>query len=267
MRHRRWLVGTIRSSARVAVCRGPSPGEVFVNAGPVQAEGDGPGEFFERHAEQHDAGERGEVPHPFDIAGCGPFESEQEHGVVAEEQQAADPGFGFEVGAADDSDGADRHGDDARIDRIPWEEVKDLKNDEWRGEGLIVVPVQRLAFFVRRHGTCATTGERGVEHGGHAADAEGEDQAFEIETGALCEVEEAWRIPVFGHKERFSQPERRGERAGPYHGLTMYGEGEIEYGPRYEKGGCPSEPYVLFIDHAVKVSTRLPAVQRGKERR
>lgn len=103
-------------------------------------------------------------------------------------------------------------------------------------------------------------------HRGHAADAEGEDQALDVETGAARKIEEARRVPVRWHEQGLGKPERRGEQTGPEHGLTVYGKGEIERRPGREEGGRPGEPHVLFIDHVVKISTRLPAVQRRKER-
>ena len=99
----------------------------------------------------------------------------------------------------------------------------------------------RTAFrMTNRRG--AGTGEHVVQHGADAANGETENQALDIKAGALRQVEQAGRVPVFRDKQGFGQAERGGEQAGPAHGAAVGREGGIDDCPGKQKGAGPYQP-------------------------
>ncbi len=203
-----------------------APHQVFVHARPVQAEGESEQQLLQRDAKQQDAADVRQIPYLLGIVGRRRFQSEKENKIVDEEQHSADPGLGLEVGPAEDGgNGANCHGSNGGIDRVPRQEIKQQESDEWRSERLVMMAVQRLMLFCLKYGNINTMSENGIKHGTDAADAETKDQAFQIEAGALGQVEERWRIPVLGYKQRFGEAERGGGQADRPHRLPVMWKG------------------------------------------
>jgi hypothetical protein len=99
-----------------------------------------------------------------------------------------------------------------------------------------MVSVQRFPLLVRRERGGVTTRERRVEDRSDAADRERKDQAFDIETRAGGQIEQARRVPVLGNEQGLAQTEGRGEDTGPTHRAALCGKGQIEHDPRYQEG-------------------------------
>lgn len=70
--------------------------------------------------------------------------------------------------------------------------------------------------------------ENGIEHGTDAANAETENQAFQIEAGAVRQIKKSWWIPVLGHEQRFGEAERGGSQTDHPHRFPAMWKG-IKY--------------------------------------
>jgi len=88
-------------------------------------------------------------------------------------------------------------------------------------------------------------GQRPIAGHGQAANGEGEDKAFDIEAGPMGQIEQAGRVPVFGHEQGFCQTEGCGQHAGPKHATAQRRPGDEQQCPGHQKGRRPDQPSVL----------------------
>lgn len=212
------------------------PHQVFVHAGPIKAESESEQQFLQRYTEQEDATDVRQVPYLLDIAGGGRFQNKEENKIVGEKQHPADPGLGLEVGSTEDGgDGANYHGGNRSVDRVPWQKIKKQKSDEGRSERLVMMAVQRLTLFCLKYRNVITMSENGIEHGTDAADAETKNQAFQIEAGTLRQVEKRWRIPVLGYEQRFGEAEWGGGQTDYQHRFSVMWKSIKRYCPRNQE--------------------------------
>ena len=68
-----------------------SPGQVFIETGPVEPEGKGKQPLFQGQVQDPDATDGIEVPHLVDVAWHAPFQGQDKDHVVNQEQYATDP--------------------------------------------------------------------------------------------------------------------------------------------------------------------------------
>ena len=94
-------------------------------------------------------------------------------------------------------------------------------------------------------------GDDGVKDATDAADAETEDQAFQVEAGSLRQIKERRRVPVFGHEQRLGQAEQRGHQTDLPHRFALLRKGKKQHGPRDQEGRRPGKPDVLVWNHKV----------------
>ena len=74
-------------------------------------------------------------------------------------------------------------------------------------------PVAGLRARLRVDGLPTPVQDPVVENGTDAADRKAEDEAFNIETGSLCQFEQAGWVPVLRHEKRLGEPEETHEDA------------------------------------------------------
>ncbi|OGV78197.1 MAG: hypothetical protein A3I83_01615 [Methylotenera sp. RIFCSPLOWO2_02_FULL_45_14] len=219
------------------------PHQVFIHTRPVQTEGESEQQFLQRGAKQQDAADVRQIPYLLGIVGRRHFQSEEENKIVDEEQYSTDPGFGFKVWSA--KDGANCHSSNGGIDRVPRQKIEQQESDEWRSECLVMVAVQRQTFFCLGYGNIITMSENGIEHGSDAADAETENQAFQIEAGALRQIKKGWWVPVLGHEQRFGEAERGGGQTDRPHRLPVMWKGIKDDRPWDQECRGPCKPDVI----------------------
>ena len=231
---------------------GSCPGEVFIDTGPEHAEGKTEKQFFQRHAEYLDATQGTQVPYALYIFGRRPRQPGQEDDVETQKQAATDPGFVFELRAAPRvGQRACSHGDDTGVDRIPWQEIKRREHNEGSSQGDAMKAVPQCLMFdcADRHRN--GSGENVVEHDTDAADGKTENQTLDVESRARGEIEQAGRVPIFGHEQGFGEAERSGEKAGPAHGAALLRKESVDSHPGQEESAGPHQPDILIGNHHV----------------
>src|SRR6266496_2382779 len=111
------------------------PCDVLVDPGPVKTEGKTERELFERNAADQDTGEIGQVPDLLDITRRKAGQSEHEQRVERQKQQSSNESLPRQVRAAKHvGRSADRQRRDARVDRIPGQQIERHKEEEGSSE-------------------------------------------------------------------------------------------------------------------------------------
>ena len=94
-----------------------------------------------------------------------------------------------------------------------------------------------------------TVSERVVHDCTNAADGKTEDQAFDIESGALRKIEQARRIPIFRYEDRLAEAEQAGRQTDAQHLLPEIGFDEIQQRPWNQERAGPDQPDVSHASH------------------